>query len=385
MAIQVGIPREAMISLIDLVDHCAEVKPGMEVLIVAHKDGLYGGDNLIDEEAVAWTASVVQSRGANCSILWIDDPQKPHEWRYPPIMKGAIAEADMVICTSFHVTTTEISEMRKHVEAAGTWMVRMFPVTAPLLMSKWAQTPYELVTTIRHVSSKPFLKHMSKFVLTDPNGTHLEGYTLDPVQRPGIPGLPYNSFRKAVRRVSFWPEWVHPPINCKDINGVYYFNCMLSWWSRFIGIPPEWETPIRVDVKDGHIEKISGGAEADALNRFLKEMEGKVGDGIWKFDTFHFGVHPNAQVEEYQCPNTLHRRIIEHAHTSNLHVHIGSAPANESYNYYPHITGDIRRPTLKVEDTLVYDDGYLCCLDDPEVLAVAAKYPDRPGLPGRVK
>ena len=59
MSIQVGIPREAMISLIDLVDHCAEVKPGMEVLIVAHKDGLYGGDNLIDEEAVAWTASVV--------------------------------------------------------------------------------------------------------------------------------------------------------------------------------------------------------------------------------------------------------------------------------------------------------------------------------------
>ena len=72
-----------------MVDNCAEVKPGMDVLIVAHKDGLYGGDNLVDEEAVAWTASVIQSRGANCSILWIDDPQKPHEWRYPPIMKGA--------------------------------------------------------------------------------------------------------------------------------------------------------------------------------------------------------------------------------------------------------------------------------------------------------
>jgi hypothetical protein len=107
MAIQVGIPQAAMVSLIDLVDNCAEVKPGMEVLILAHKDGLYGGDDLIDEEAVAWTASVVQSRGARCSILWIDDKQDMHEWRYPPIVKGAVAEADLVICMLFQITTTE--------------------------------------------------------------------------------------------------------------------------------------------------------------------------------------------------------------------------------------------------------------------------------------
>jgi len=219
--------------------------------------------------------------------------------------------------------------------------------------------------------------------MTDPNGTYLEGYTLDPVMRPGIPGLPYNSYRKSVRRLSFWPEWLHPPINCKDINGVFFFDCMLSWWSRYIGIRPEWKDPVRLDIKDGRIEKISGGSEADALNRFLDDMADKVGDGIRKLDTFHFGVHPNAKVQEYQCPNVLHRRVIEHAHVSNLHVHIGSAPANENYAFYPHITGDIRRPTLKVGDDLVYDDGYLCCLEDPEVLEVAAKYPDRPGLPER--
>jgi hypothetical protein len=373
-----------MVSLADMVDNCAEIKPGMEVLILAHKDGLYGGDNLVDEEAVAWTSSVIQSRGAHCSILWIDEPQKVHEWRYPPIVKGAVAGADMLISTLFHIGTTEFGEFRKHLEDAGTWMVRMFPVTAPLLMSEWAQTPYELVSTIRHVSSNPFLKHMSKFVLTDPNGTCLEGYTLDPVQRPGIPGLPYNSFRKAVRRVAFWPEWVHPPINCKDISGVYFFNRMLSWWSRYIGIKPEWDEPIRIDVKDNRIDNISGGYEAAALRCFLESMVEKVGDGIWNFDTFHFGVHPNATIQDYQCPNVLHRRIINHSHISNLHVHIGSAPANANYGGYPHITGDIRRPTLTVGDTLVYDDGYLCCLDDPEVLKVAVKYPDRPGLPGRI-
>ena len=99
MSIQVGIPQAAMNSLIDLVDNVAEVKPGMEVVIVAHKDGLYGGDNLVDEEAVSWMSSVVQSRGAHCSILWLDDPQEPHHWRYPPILRGVVEEADLVLCT----------------------------------------------------------------------------------------------------------------------------------------------------------------------------------------------------------------------------------------------------------------------------------------------
>ncbi len=383
MSIQVGIPQAAMNSLIDLVDNVAEVKPGMEVVVVAHKDGLYGGDNLVDEEAVSWMSTVVQSRGAHCSILWIDDPRKPHEWRYPPILKGVVQEADLVLCTSFDITTTEFGDFRKHFEDAGTWTVRVFPTTAPLLMSRWAQTPYELVTTIRHVSSRPFMKHMSRFEMSDPNGTCLEGYTLDPVKRPGIPGLPYDSYRKKVRHVAFWPEWVHPPINCQDVNGVYVFDRMLSWWSRYIGIEPWFQDPIRIEVKDCRIQKISGGNEADKLFRFLKEMENKVGDGIWKFDTFHFGVHPNASVSEYECPNAVNRRIIEHAHTSNLHAHIGSAGANDKYSYYTHITGDIRNATLKVGDTLVYDEGWLCCLDDPEVRSVEAKYPDLPGIPER--
>lgn len=43
---------------------------------------------------------------------------------------------------------------------------------------------------------------------------------------------------------------------------------MLSWWSRYIGIDPEWKEPVRLDVKDGKIVKISGGYEADAIQSF---------------------------------------------------------------------------------------------------------------------
>ena len=35
---------------------------------------------------------------------------------------------------------------------------------------------------------------------------------------------------------------------------------------------------------------------------------------------------------------------------------------------------------MKVGDTFTHDRGHLTALDHPSVLAVAAKYPDRPGL-----
>jgi hypothetical protein len=67
-----------------------------------------------------------------------------------------------------------------------------------------------------------------------------------------------------------------------------------------------------------------------------------------------------------------------------MHWHLGSAPANEKYNFYPHVTADIRNCTLKIADELVWDNGYMLCQQDKRVLDVAAKYPDLPGIPERV-
>jgi hypothetical protein len=54
-------------------------------------------------------------------------------------------------------------------------------------------------------------------------------------------------------------------------------------------------------------------------------------DAVYNFDTLHFGVHPNAEVLPHQCPSLLYRRLIEHAHSRNLHVHIGSPEPTKDY------------------------------------------------------
>ena len=73
-----GIPRGAAVAVSDLLDHCAKVQAEHEVLVLAHFDGLYGVDNLVDETAISWIQAAIQHRGANASVLWIDEQARPH-------------------------------------------------------------------------------------------------------------------------------------------------------------------------------------------------------------------------------------------------------------------------------------------------------------------
>ena len=357
----------------------ALVDRGQEVLLLAHIDGLHGGDNLVDDSAISWIQTAVQNRKANASILWIDEPAVPHAWRFPPVVKAAMLGCNVLINHSFNLVVEEIAEFREYIAEHKIKMVRNFATTTPLLCTAWAQTPYELVSEIRYQASLPF-KAGLKWIMTEENGTHLEGEIVDPGNKIGVPRMPYSSRREEAGYYLPWPEWVHPPVNVIKTSGTFIFGCMLSWWSRYIGISPYFSKPICLTIENNRINRIEGGDEAAVLNAFLISMKERVGDGVYDFDTFHFGIHPQAMVAPQQCQNVLYRRLIEHSHSSNLHVHIGAPPSNPKYPYWMHCTGDIRQPTLRVGDTLVYDKGYLFALDNSLVKDIAAKYPGRPGL-----
>lgn len=372
------IPRGASIAIDDMLDKCAQIREGQEVLILAQIDGLYGGDNLVDEQAISWIQAAVQSRGANASVLWIDEPDRPHAWRVPPVVKAALTGCDVMINHSFDLVAEEIIEFRELFGAKDPdfIMVRNFATTAPLLNTAWAQTPHELVSEIRYQASVPFTAGVA-WQLTDDNGTDLKG-VVAASENPLFPV--YTTRRAEVGGYRPWPEWVIPPINIKETSGTVVFDCMLSWWSRYIGISPYFEKPMRLTIEDCRIKKIEGGQEAAALKRFLEEMKKFLGDGVYDFTAIHTGVHPQAVVGAHQCPSLLYHRVIDHSHACNIHFHIGAPPPTKEYPYWMHCTGDIRTATWRVGDTLLHDAGRLTVLDHPDVLAVANKYPGRPGI-----
>lgn len=379
MSAQLGIPKGVAVAINDLMDYCAKIQPGQEVVLLAHIDGLYGGDNLVDLETISWLQTAVHLRGANASVLWVDELAKPHAWRLPPVVKAAVAACDVFINNSFDIVFEELVELKQFLWERKILMVRNFATTASLLSTAWAQTPHELVSEIRYQASLPFKEELA-WQLTDDNGTHLEG-KIKPAYHPNHPWFTtYSVRREEGGSYRPWPEWVHPPIRLANTSGIFIFDCMLSWWSRYIGISPYFSKPIRLTIENGRITEIGGVGEAEALRRFLVTMRERLGDGVYDFNCLHFGVHPQAEVGSHQCPNPLYRRLIEHSHSSNIHVHIGAPPPNASYPYWMHCTGDIRTATFRVGDTIVHERGHLKALEHPAVLAVAAKYPGRPGL-----
>jgi hypothetical protein len=283
---------------------------------------------------------------------------------------------DLAINHSFDLTMEELLAFRQYVEQERKMpVVRNFATTAPLLCSAWAQTPQELVSEIRYRASL-HIKPGLRWQLTDPNGTHLEGEILP----SRIPSVKYGSRREEGGSYLPWPEWIVPPIALGGASGKFVFDRTLSWWSRYIGVQPYFDAPVTLTVADGRILKFEGGEEADAFRRFFNAMHDRLGEGTYALDTLHYGVHPQARVAPQQCPSVLYRRLIEHSDSHNLHVHVGSPKATKQYPYWPHVTGDVRRATFRIGDDVLLENGHLAALRDPAVLAVAARYPGRPGL-----
>jgi hypothetical protein len=278
-----------------------------------------------------------------------------------------------------------IEEFKPIIETAiehNVTFCRNFATTPGLLISPWAMTPHELVSEIRYQACVPFGKGGMPYKIMDDNGTHIEGM-IAPPSHPRFPD--YTQRRNEGPGYRPFPEWVFPPINVQDSNGTVVFDRMLSWWSRYIGIPSVFAKPIKLTVENNRITKIEGGDEARALQRFLKYLEPKFGDAVYNFPEIHSGVHPQANVPKQQCNNPLIRRIINHSDACNIHFHIGAVGPAKEYPYWVHITGDIRSATWLVGDQVIHENGHLTALDHPKVKEIAAKNPDRPGLTPWVK
>ena len=389
MTVQPLIPPEAAQAVNDMLDNCACVERGQNVLILAAVDGLHGGRNIVDETVIAWIQAGVQARGAHPSVLWVDMPVRRNVlwpefatrdtvWRIPPIVKNAMKAADLLINHVLDLSSEEeLRELPETLKEFKLPMVRNMATTAPLMMSAWARTPHDLIAEIRFRTGEMVVAG-ERWELTHPNGTHLEGKV---GKAPGGKEV-YPYWRKDGYYRPF-PDGIYPAVNPVGCEGVFIFDHMMPVWARHIGVPPAFSEPVRLTVRDNKVAKVEGGAEAAVLRDFLKALANAIGeDGAYEIRAPHGGVHPSALVSAAQCPDPDYREFVASFHPSSLHMHLGQAGHNRDFPYNLHTAAELRGATLKIGGKVLHDNGRLGVADDPRVQAVAARYPDRPGLDG---
>ena len=369
-----SMPEPQSDTLGDLLDHCACVAAGQRVLIVAANDGLHGGTNLADEAVIAWIQQGVQERKARVTVLWVDLPNQPHTWRVPPVVRDAIRDADLFISHAFDLPFEELYELRDILTENRVPMVRNMATTVPLFASAWARTPHELVSEIRFQTASLFQKGLP-WSIRSPLGTHLQGIIDDPLP----PFLRYGE-RRSEGIYRPFPEGVFTPVTTKATEGVLVFDRTLSWWARHIGVPPRFSKPVRVEIKSNRMVGFEGGEEAKTLERFYASMTKRFGETVYEIAGLHGGIHPHARVTPDECPDAAYREFIEHHHAASMHLHMGHVNRTPDYPYMWHITAELREASWQVGSAMIYDRGRLCSLDSAEVRAVAARYPERPGV-----
>ena len=214
----------------------------------------------------------------------------------------------------------------------------------------------------------------AKWVMTHPNGSHVEGYVVKPEDMDD-----YAHYRDIGVYCPF-PEGVWSSIRARDAEGVGIINEIGVIWARHIGVPCPFKQPVKVFIEKGYIKKFEGGEEAETLTRFYQFISKYLGEAAYEVRGFHGGVHPSAILEPHQCPNAPYRHFIEHHHWSSFHFHMGNSRRSKTFPYLMHISAELRGGDLKIGENYVYKDGRITTADHPKVRAIAEKYKDRPGL-----
>lgn len=382
-------PAQAAQAVNDMLDNVACIEPGQHVLILAANDGLYGGVNIVDETAIAWIQAGVQARGAHPTVMWVDMPVRrpviwpnfdtPETvWKIPPMVKAAMASADLLISHVFDLSSEEhLKELPKLLRELKLPMVRNMASTAPLLCTAWARTPHELVAEIRYRTAE-LVQPGERWSLSHPNGTHLEGVVGPPPRGAGQ----YAYWRKDGYYRPF-PDGVYPAVEPVDAEGVFIFDRMMPIWARKIGVPPRFSAPVRMTVRRNRIEMLEGGPEARVLKDFLAALAKVVGEeDAYTIRAPHGGVHPSALIGAHECPNPDYREFIASFHPSSVHLHMGQGGRATDFPYNLHTAIELRGARLTIGNAVLHDGDRAGVADDPRVRAVAARWPDRPGIEG---
>jgi len=143
VADRIPVPTGAAIAVADLLDECANVEAGQEVLIVAYTDGLRGGDKSGRRAGGRVDPGGCGSGGLTRRCVG-GRRRDGHKWRFPPVVKSAMAASDVMINNTLDLSFEDLIEFKRFTWNEKKLMVRNFATTAPLLGTSWAQTPQRL-------------------------------------------------------------------------------------------------------------------------------------------------------------------------------------------------------------------------------------------------
>lgn len=306
-----------------VVEECLDVRPDEEVLIIT--------DGRKTDVALS-IATAVEAAGATpvTSIMPLLDS---HGNEPPDVIAEGMISADV----AFTCTTHAITHTHARLEAAesGTRIGILRSVTEDMMVEGAMSIDFEEVRR-RTEAVRKVLNDASYAHVTSDKGTDIE-FSLEGVDAFSLDGYFHEEYGFATLPPGESPT--HPVEG--TANGTIVFDVSMD----NIG---QLSEPITLDVEDGFVREVRGGSEADELRNIIEANDDNAGN----LAEFAIGTNPKAKLignlaEDKKRAGTVHFAVGDNES-------LGGSLKSDI-----HLDGVIRRPTVRLDDTVIVDNGHL--------------------------
>ncbi|GAB6878422.1 aminopeptidase [Halorubrum gandharaense] len=308
-----------------VVDTCAAVQPGEDVLIVTDWEV---------SDVAERVAAAANERDANVTMAMMDpreyDGNEPED-----TVAAAMMEADVII-TPVHRSITHSSATAEAKEN-GARVISMVKFTDEQLVKGGLYADYEGMRPHCVEMARKFTE-ASEARVTSPQGTDvtvdLEGR--DGNAHPGIADEPGE-----------FTALVHIEANIAPVeggtDGTVVFDGAIP--NLDIGV---LEEPVRMEIEDGAVTSVEGGKEAKTIERVWAEHDDPA---VYNIAQLAVGMNP-------ECPEFNGWFSNDHGRYGNVHFGIGTSSNLGGTTRAPvHFDAMMAEPTLELDGEIVVKDG----------------------------
>ncbi|SNR46308.1 aminopeptidase [Halorubrum vacuolatum] len=308
-----------------VVETCAAVKPGEDVLVVTDWEVA---------DVAERVAAAANERDANVTMAMMDpreyDGNEPED-----TVAAAMMEADVII-TPVHRSITHSSATAEAKEN-GARVISMVKFTDEQLVKGGLYADYEGMRPHCEEMARKFTE-ASEARVTSPQGTDvtvdLEGR--DGNAHPGIADEPGE-----------FTALVHIESNIAPVeggtDGTVVFDGAIP--NLDIGVLKE---PVTMEIEDGAVTSVDGGKEAETIERVWAEHDDPA---VYNIAQLAVGMNP-------ECPEFNGWFSNDHGRYGNVHFGIGTSSNLGGTTRAPvHFDAMMAEPTLELDGEVVVEDG----------------------------
>lgn len=338
--------RLAKEGVLNLVGHCAQVKPGEKVVVVNER-------GKIEEALLTLITDALRDKGALCTPLWVEpessNPPGGSSVFFPRAVIEEIVSADKVISS---IRDEVFFKHLSKAEKVPLVVTHLFS-TLEDMASEHARYHWAMGRAIYDLLENDIFRVGASWKITSPSGTEISGSTDQVSTRTR-----YRDEQTAPFLRSFH-SGAYRPVATAEAEGVIV--CEYTGGASRL---PCYDPPV-IYVEKNEITRIEGGRHLrrwlDQYRSGLEEKVQRFGEAARVLDSWHGGANPKAEC----IPG-----IVGNGGTRMMHFHLGRT-TGKSGDY---LAAEISHHTLEIDGKKVYENGKLAILEHPKVKSAAATY-----------